>query len=100
MELVFGWEASVDKSHTVFLRDLGIYKIRILRITSLWNFVSNSGLRKFLPQHIDRRNVLSTYFANGGRSEREKLNGTRGNSHELLTSSYKHHSHASGVVTH
>jgi len=28
--------------------------------TSLWNFVLNPGLEKFLPPHIDHRNVLST----------------------------------------
>ena len=31
--------------------------ISINKGTSLWNFVLNSGLRKF-PRHIDRRNVL------------------------------------------
>jgi len=31
--------------------------ISINKGTSLWNFVLNSGVRKF-PRHIDRRNVL------------------------------------------
>jgi len=42
--------------------------------TSLWNFILNSGLRKFRRvRHIDRRKMLSTLFDKGGHTKRDKL---------------------------
>jgi len=43
IELVFGTEASFDLSYTTFSENSGIYK---KKGTSLWKFVTNSGIRK------------------------------------------------------
>ena len=56
----FGMEASFHLSHTVLYGNSGISKNKD---TSLWNFVRNSGLRKF--RH-GKSMVLSTILIDGG----------------------------------
>ena len=51
IELVFGIKASFHLSYTVLPGNSGISKNKG---TSLWNFVSNSGLKKISPQQVDR----------------------------------------------
>jgi len=73
-ELVFGTAASFHLSYTVLKGNSGISKTKV---TALWNFVPNSGLQKILLRQIHRRDVFSTKFEKGGRSERDKLNRRR-----------------------
>ena len=76
------------------LKDILAYpKIRVLtsgilsRTPDLW---------KILPQHIDRRNVLSTKLDKGGRSEREKLDRRRST---VFTVPHSHHTNRQALST-
>ena len=55
---------TVLKEKSVILKNKG---------TSLWNFVINSGLRKFR----NGISIVETYLEKGGRSERDKLGRRR-----------------------
>jgi len=60
--------ASFHLYYTVLKGNLDIFKNKG---TSLWNFVSDSRLRKVCFGYVDHQNVLSSSLDKGGRSERD-----------------------------
>ena len=83
IELVFGMWASFHPPYTVLKGNSVISKNKG---TSLWNFVLNSGLRKFRQGIL----IVETCYQlseKGGRSERDKL-GRRRSTKSIIPPSY------------